>query len=83
MHDAPGSLDAVDPRHLQVHQYHVGQDARGHIHRLLPTRRLSHQFRVGQRIEQDPQPVPEYRVVIYYEYTYAFHISPFDTDDDE
>ena len=51
--DAPGGLDAVQPRHADVHEQHVWLAAGGDPHRLLA---------VGGWVETGPSPGGGFRV---------------------
>ena len=40
--DGAGGLDAVQARHADVHEHHVGAQALGKLHRLIAVARLAH-----------------------------------------
>src|SRR5262249_976899 len=60
---APGGLDAVEARHLDVEQRQVGLVLAGELHGLLPVARLGDDL-VARALEQPPQVEPDDRLVL-------------------
>jgi len=62
--DLPGGLDAVEHRHLDVHQGDVRTVLDGQRDRLLPVGGLAHHLDVVFRLEQRPDAAADERLVI-------------------
>jgi hypothetical protein len=63
-HDPPGGLDAVDARHPDVHQDHVGVQFPGQPDRLGPVAGLAHDVDVVGFLQDHPETGPHQRLVI-------------------
>jgi hypothetical protein len=54
-HDLSCGLNAVQARHLDVHQDHIGQQPLGHIQRFDTIGGLTHHFQIRLMIQDDGQ----------------------------
>jgi len=64
-YDATGRFDPVHSRHVNVHHNDIGLQQICQLHRLLPIRRLTHQFNVEMMAKTLPQPLPDEKVVVH------------------
>ncbi len=63
-HDAPRGLDAVDARHLDVHQHHIGLQGRGLVDGILARGRLTHHLGIGHGGQQRAQAFAKQGVIV-------------------
>ena len=62
--DAPGGLDAVRPRHPDVHQYHVGAESPGQFDRRISVLGLAEYLQVALGFKDHPEPASEQWLVV-------------------
>jgi len=62
--DPPRGLDAVDPRHPDVHQQHVRMVTAGQFDRLLTIRRFADEFEVRGVVDHAAQPSTDQRLIV-------------------
>jgi hypothetical protein len=62
--DLPRRLDAVEPRHRDVHHHDVGRQLGREFHRRATLLGLGDYFEAGLCLDQRPQPVPHYLMVV-------------------
>jgi hypothetical protein len=64
VHDLPRRLDAVQPRHLDVHEDDVRPQLRRQGHRLAAVGGVGNDGQAGRLVDQAPQAVADERVVV-------------------
>ena len=62
--DPPGGFDAVEHRHADVHQHHIGPLPTGQLDRLLAVGGLTDQLEVGGVVDHASQPGADQRLII-------------------
>ena len=63
-YDGSRCLDAVQPRHLQVHEHNVGEQLLGEMHRLLARGGLPNELNVFGSLQQARHALTEQLVVV-------------------
>jgi hypothetical protein len=73
MQNLPGRLNAIDARHLQVHQDHIRLQLGCQFDGLLPCCCFPYNLGTGRGREQCPHSFTKQRVIICDQYAERFH----------